>query len=356
MTQYRDILDRLARGREVSQEELAELVTLSGEPRVLDYARGLAREVRQEWYGHKVYLRGLVEISSHCSGGCYYCGLRAENRSLERYSLSEEQIMEACREGYALGLRSFVLQGGQMMDLEERIANLVVALKSAMPDAAVTLSLGEQRSSTYEAWRKAGADRYLLRHETASAEHYAQLHPARMSFAERLACLEELHRLGYQRGAGFMVGTPGQTNEMLAHEVEFLKDLSPEMVGIGPFIPQKDTPLGGMARGDVATTLMMLSLVRAALPKALMPATTALATTAGNGTLLGVLSGANVVMPNITPRQYRGSYAIYDGKKSSGTESAEGIERLAEELHSIGYEATMTRGDHPDFPDSEAKR
>lgn len=355
MTGYRDILERLALGREVGQDELARLVCLADQERVLDYARGIAREVRTEWFGHGVYVRGLVEISNRCSGGCYYCGLRAENRAVERYALSEEEIIGACRQGYQLGLRSFVLQGGERHDIEEPIARLVGEIKRELPDVAITLSLGEQSRECYQRWRSAGADRYLLRHESATPEHYAMLHPERMRWEERVACLEVLRGLGYQRGAGFMVGTPGQTPEMLAHEVEFLSQMSPEMVGIGPFIPQGDTPFGGMPRGDVATTLMMLALVRVALPKTLMPATTALATTANDGTLLGVLSGANVVMPNITPTKYRASYAIYDGKKSTGTESAEGLERLAEELHSIGYEAVLSRGDHPDFRDSEAR-
>lgn len=349
MTHYRDILDRLACGREASQEELAGLVSLAHDERVLSYAQGLAREVRTEWYGRGVYIRGLVEISNRCSQGCYYCGLRTENRSLERYELSEDEILAACHEGYALGLRSFVLQGGERRNITEQTTAVVRRIKEELPDVALTLSLGEQTESTYEAWRQAGADRYLLRHESATPSHYAMLHPERMSWKGRVECLQLLSRLGYQRGAGFMVGTPGQSEEMLAHEVDFLRDMRPEMVGIGPFLPQSDTPFGTMPSGDVATTLMMLALVRVALPKALMPATTALATTAGEGTQLGVLSGANVVMPNITPLLYRASYAIYDGKKSSGTESAEGLERLAEELHSIGYEAVMSRGDHPDF-------
>ncbi len=353
MVNYRDILHRLALGGEVTQEQLAELVALASETRVLDYARGLAREVRTEWYGNRVIVRGLVEISNRCSGGCYYCGLRAENGNVSRYELSEEEILDSCRAGYALGLRSFVLQGGERRNVTDSVARVVGLIKDEMPDVAVTLSLGEQSKQTYEQWRGAGADRYLLRHESATPSHYATLHPERMRWEERVECLRVLGNLGYQRGAGFMVGTPGQSVEMLAHEVKFVRELRPEMVGIGPFIPQSDTPFGGMPRGDVATTLMMLAMVRIALPKALMPATTALATTATNGTLIGVLSGSNVVMPNITPLKYRDSYAIYDGKKSSGTESAEGLERLAEELWSIGYEVTLGRGDHPEFVEKQ---
>ena len=349
MTNYRDILRRLALGNEVGFRELEELVALAGDERVLDYARGLAREVRTEWFGNQVFIRGLVEISNRCSGGCYYCGLRAENCKVTRYELSEEEVMDSCRVGYGLGLRSFVLQGGERKSITEQTARVVRRIKEEMPDVAVTLSLGEQSRETYECWRMAGADRYLLRHESATPEHYATLHPERMVWEERVACLGVLAELGYQIGAGFMVGTPGQTTAMLAHEVEFLAEMAPQMVGIGPFIPQGDTPLGNMPRGSVEQTLMMLSLVRIALPKALMPSTTALATTAEQGTHLGILSGANVVMPNITPAQYRASYAIYDGKKSSGTEAAEGLEKLVGELRAIGYEATFGRGDHPDF-------
>ena len=349
MTNYRDILRRLTLGEGVTSREIEGSVALAEDGRVLDYARGLAREVRTEWFGNKVFIRGLVEISNRCSGGCYYCGLRSDNYRVERYELSEDEIVESCREGYGLGLRSFVLQGGERRNITEQTARVVSRIKAEMPDVAVTLSLGEQSRSTYERWRRVGADRYLLRHESATPEHYATLHPERMRWEERVACLDVLAELGYQRGAGFMVGTPGQTTAMLAHEVEFLRTMAPQMVGIGPFIPQGDTPFGGMPRGSVEQTLMMLSLVRMALPKTLMPSTTALATTAEQGTRLGILSGANVVMPNITPRRYRASYAIYDGKKSSGTEAAEGLERLAEELHAIGYEATFGRGDHPDF-------
>lgn len=348
MNNYKEILERLASGREVPAAEVKSLIDRPEES-LLAYAGGLAREVAVQSFSNGVYLRGLVEVGSHCVGGCYYCGLRAENRALVRYELSNEEIMASCREGYALGFRSFVLQGGERYDRSESVAEVVRMIKSEMPEVAVTLSLGEQSREVYALWRQAGADRYLLRHETATREHYERLHPARMTHESRLRCLQELREEGYQIGAGFMVGSPYQTTKELAAELEFLATLRPEMVGIGPFIPQSATPFAGMSSGDVATTLLMISLVRLTLPKALIPATTALASKDENGTVRGVMAGANVVMPNLTPHRYRAGYAIYDGKKSIGSEAAEGVEILSEMLHKVGYEARMTRGDHPDF-------
>lgn len=348
MTNYKEILERLALTGEVTFGDAKSLIE-RGDECVSDYAAGLAREVAAEHFANGVYLRGLVEVGSYCSGGCFYCGLRAENCSLERYELSEEEILEACREGYGLGFRSFVLQGGQRGDRVQSVTDVVRSIKQEMPSIAVTLSLGEQSRATYEAWREAGADRYLLRHETATRQHYERLHPERMSYDNRLRCLYDLRSLGYQIGAGFMVGSPYQGAEELAREIEFLGGLRPEMVGIGPFIPQSATPFAGMPSGSVEQTLLMISLVRLALPKALIPATTALASKDENGTARGVLAGANVVMPNLTPQKYRAGYAIYDGKKSMGSEAAEGVAILSELLHRIGYEAIMSRGDHPDF-------
>lgn len=351
MSAYKPILEWLATHHEASHRELVGLIR-NADSKVLDYASGLAREVASEVFGNSVYIRGLVEISNRCSGGCYYCGLRAENRSLLRYTLSEEEIVTASREGYALGLRSFVLQGGEVHDRAEEVARVVRRVKEVCPEAAVTLSLGEQPSEVYELWRTAGADRYLLRHESATPSHYALLHPERQTYERKQHCLAELRALGYQIGAGFMVGSPYQTEEELAREVEYLLALRPEMVGIGPFIPQHSTPFADARRGSVEQTLLMVSLARVALPKALIPSTTALASSDVQGMTRGILAGANVVMPNITPSQYRPDYAIYDGKKSSGSESGEGIEQLRRELESVGYKAALVRGDHPDFVDN----
>lgn len=349
MSNRKTIINQLARERVATHEELAWLIRTADES-TLEWASGLAREITSEYYGRRVYLRGLVEVSNRCARGCYYCGLRTENLDLERYELSEEEILEcclrACKEG---GLRSVVLQGGERSNLSERVASVVRKLKAAMPDVAVTLSFGEQEPEVYALWRDAGADRYLLRHETASKEHYNLLHPKSMSYEHRIESLDVLHELGYQRGAGFMVGSPFQTERELALEIEFLGRLQPEMVGIGPFIPQSATPFAGMKRGGVEQTLLMISLVRLVLPKALIPATTALASADESGTIKGLRAGANVIMPNVTPTRYREAYAIYDGKKSSGTESMEGIAALQAELQRAGFSAAMERGDHPDF-------
>ena len=348
MNNYKAILERLALRGEASHAELVQVISRADEG-MLAYAMGLAREIADDTFGRKVYLRGLVEISNRCSGGCYYCGLRAENRIVNRYSLSEEEIVAACTRGYELGLRSLVLQGGEIKSDGKDIADVVRRIKTEMPDVAVTLSLGEQSEDVYDLWRRAGTDRYLLRHESATKEHYERLHPERMSFETRMRCLYTLRSMGYQIGAGFMVGSPFQREEELAREVEFLLELRPEMVGIGPFIPQSATPFAEKRRGGVEQTLLMVSLARLALSKALIPSTTALASSDSEGTARGIMAGANVVMPNITPLRYRPDYAIYDGKKSFGTESAEGLTELCGVLQRVGYQAAMERGDHPDF-------
>lgn len=348
MDTYKQILERLARERRVNHAEMVRLVEGADGER-LAWACGLAREIRSEYFGRGVFLRALVEVSNCCSGGCYYCGLRAENAHIHRYTLSAEEILGACRNGYGLGFRSFVLQAGEVRGRAEEVARIVESIKNEMPDVAVTLSLGEEGEEVYRRWRSAGADRYLLRHESATKAHYEQLHPERMTFESRQECLNTLRHLGYQVGAGFMVGSPYQGVEHLAREVEFVGEWQPEMVGIGPFIPQSNTPFARFERGSVELTLLMVALTRIVLPKALIPATTALATADKEGTVRGMMAGANVVMPNLTPAKVRADYAIYDGKKSVGTESGEGLVGLCEMLNRAGYEALLTRGDHPDF-------
>lgn len=348
MRDYKQILERLAAYKEAPIEGLRRMIeAVDGD--ILDYAASMAREVASGVFSRKVYIRGLIEISNRCTAGCYYCGLRSENRSLNRYALTGAEVVEAVREGYALGLRSFVLQGGELHNQADFIAGLARDIKSEFADVALTLSLGEQQREVYEKWFEAGAERYLLRHESATKAHYRRLHPESMSYDNRMGCLAELRKIGYQVGAGFMVGSPFQGAEELAREVEFLLEFQPEMVGIGPFIPQHSTPFAQMKRGGVERTLLMLSLSRLALPKALIPSTTALASSDKCGTIRGIMAGANVVMPNLTPLRYRADYAIYDGKKSSGSESAEGIEALRRELEGAGYVAGFVRGDHPDF-------
>ncbi len=331
------IIDSLRRGEWPSDQLLVELIEeYSGES--VERVCRAARATSEEHFGRRVWLRGLVEVWSRCEGGCRYCGLMAENRELCRYEMTSEEIVDACREAYRLGLRTFVLQGGQVRDRAEMVEGVVRTLKSEFPDAAVTLSLGEQPREVYERWRRVGADRYLLRHETASEEHYGLLHPERMNFHHRRECLGWLKELGYWVGAGMMVGSPWQRSEDLVADLHYLRELRPEMVGIGPFMPQSDTPLGEWPRGSVEKTLLMVALVRLLLPTAMIPATTALASADGEGTLRGLLAGANVVMPNVTPRRYRSRYAIYDNKKNSGSEAAEGIDRLRADLQTIDYE------------------
>ncbi len=355
MPKCADIVDRLRAEGRLSREDYARLLR-EYDSSTLDYIGRVAREVKEQTFGNGVYLRGLVEISNRCSCGCYYCGLRAENQSVVRYSMSADEILASCATGYRAGLRTFVLQGGEVKGREDFVAEVVRQIKAQFEGVAVTLSLGEQPTEVYELWRRAGADRYLLRHESAVKEHYEQIHPPRMSFEGRHKCLAELRRLGYQIGAGFMVGVAGQTVDVLVEEMKLLEELRPEMVGIGPFMPQADTPLGGQPRGGVELTLLLLSMARLVLPESLIPATTALATAEGSGTIKGVLAGANVVMPNITPACYREQYAIYDGKKSSGTECVEGIEKLDRELAEVGCRVDLSRGDHPKFRSIEEKK
>ena len=336
------IIDSLRRGCVPPDQSLVRLIEECTEESVARVCRA-ARATSEEHFGRRVWLRGLVEVWSRCEGGCLYCGLRAENRGLGRYEMTSEEIVETCREGYSLGLRTFVLQGGQVRDRAEKVESVVRILKAEFPDAAVTLSLGEQPREVYERWRRAGADRYLLRHETASEGHYRLLHPERMNFHHRRECLGWLKELGYQTGAGMMVGSPHQRAEDLVADLGYLADLQPDMVGIGPFMPQGQTPFAEWPRGSVERTVLMVALVRLLLPTAMIPATTALASADGEGTVRGVLAGANVVMPNLTPQKYRAQYAIYDHKKSTGSEAAEGIESLRANFDSIGYEICWSK-------------
>jgi biotin synthase len=264
--------------------------------------------------------------------------------------LTEEEILKCCREGYSLGLRTFVLQGGEdPVWRGERIAALVREIKNNCPDCAVTLSLGEHSKEVYRLWKEAGADRYLLRHETATADHYRQLHPARQSWERRMQCLKDLKEIGYQTGCGFMVGSPGQTVEHLVEELIFLQEFQPHMVGIGPFIPQKDTPFADEKAGTLEQTLLLLSLIRLLLPKVLLPATTALGTIHSGGRELGFLAGANVCMPNLSPAGVRKHYAIYDNKLSDGAEAVESLGALQKRLQTVGCEMSLSRGDYVDF-------
>ena len=342
----KELIDKLHHTQELTREEF--LTLLSNRNTETDlYARRLARGVRQKIYGDQVYIRGLIEFTSYCRNDCYYCGLRRSNHAAQRYRLTEEDILSCCQQGYELGFRTFVLQGGEDGYFTgERLAGLVRHIKKQYPDCALTLSVGERTEEEYRAFRKAGADRYLLRHETADETHYRILHPEPLSLQHRKDCLRTLKKLGFQTGAGFMVGSPGQTAETLAEDFLFLKELDPEMVGIGPFISHKDTPFRSREDGTLEDTLFYLALVRLMLPRALLPATTALGTIAPDGRELGILSGANVVMPNLSPLSVRKKYMLYDGKISTGDEAAEGIKNLKKRMETIGCQIVTDRGDY----------
>lgn len=317
---------------------------------ILQYLQGLARKNATENFGTDIYMRGLIEFTNYCKNDCYYCGIRKGNLCAERYRLSETEIMECCEEGYRLGFRTFVLQGGEDPYYSaDRIADLVRTIKKRFSDCAVTLSFGEHSRGTYEKWFAAGADRYLLRHETASKSHYQKLHPAEMSYDNRVRCLYDLKDIGYQVGSGFLVGSPFQTEYELAEDLIFLDRLKPHMIGIGPFISHKDTPFREEVSGTLEQTLIMISLLRLIFPNALIPATTALATIAPDGREQGILSGANVVMPNLSPVSVRKKYMLYDNKICTGDEAAECRKCLDLRIRKIGYNLVEARGDYPGF-------
>ena len=313
---------------------------------IYECARAKAESLRDLHYGRRVFLRGLIEFTSYCKNDCYYCGLRRSNRNAERYRLTKEQILECADYGASLGFHTFVLQGGEDGHFTDaKLCEIVSEIKSAHPDCAVTLSVGERSYESYKALRNAGADRYLLRHETATAEHYSRLHPANLTLENRKRCLYDLKSLGFQVGAGFMVGSPYQKSENLAEDLLFLREFSPQMVGIGPFIPHRDTPFGECMPGTLKLTLLMLALTRLMLPKVLLPATTALGTIASDGRERGVLAGANVVMPNLSPVDVRKKYLLYNDKLCSGDETAEHIKELRERFSKINCTLDMSRGD-----------
>ena len=305
--------------------------------------------VRKRYYGTDVYIRGLIEFTNYCRNNCYYCGIRRGNSQVDRYRLSSKDILDCCAEGYRLGFRTFVLQGGEdLFFTDENICQLIKSIKKGFPDCAVTLSIGEKSRDSYEKYFAAGADRYLLRHETANYEHYRQLHPPDLSLDNRRRCLKDLKAIGYQVGAGFMVGSPGQTVETLYEDLQFLRELNPHMVGIGPFIPQGDTPFGKEQTGTVDMTVTLLAIIRLLLPRVLLPATTALGTIDPMGREKGLMAGANVVMPNLSPKRVRAKYVLYDKKICTGEEAAECIECLKNRVGNIGYRIVCSRGDYID--------
>lgn len=342
---FYELCDKLEKEHCLDMGEYVELIE-SFCPENAQYIFAKARLAANSVYSNIVFLRGLIEISSYCRNDCLYCGLRKSNKHAARYRLSRQQILECCEQGYALGLRTFVLQGGEdAYFTDEIICEIVSQIKSKYSDCAITLSLGERKYESYKAMFEAGADRYLLRHETADKSHYQKLHPEKMRFENRISCLENLKEIGFQTGCGFMVGSPFQTTQNLACDLKFIEKFKPHMVGLGPFIPHKDTPFAGFEKGSAQLTLLMLSIVRLMMPNVLLPATTALSTIENSGHILGLNAGANVIMPNLSPIDTRKKYSIYDGKKHTDVQAAENIARLIRELENAGYRFEITKGD-----------
>lgn len=345
---FRNIVDSLKASRNISRDDLSYLLTCDGTDN--EYLFEAARGISDEVFHKEVYLRGLIEYSNYCSRNCYYCGIRGGNLNADRYRLSEEEILSCCDMGAKLGFKTFVLQSGEdPFYTDDVIVDLVKKIKSAHPDCAVTLSIGEKTHESYRKYFDAGADRYLLRHETANEEHYSKLHPENMSGANRKKCLFDLKQIGYQVGCGIMIGTPYQTVDNIYEDIVFMQELMPHMIGIGPFIAHKDTPFKDEPDGSVDRTLRLLSILRLLFPKVLLPATTALGTADALGREKGILAGANVMMPNLSPVKVRKKYLLYDGKICTGEEAAECNACMKARVERIGFHIADSRGDHPDF-------
>ena len=343
--QCRKLIDKLNREKHLDFPEWVALWSnYSDDDRI--YAGELARSVAVKHFGRKVYIRGIVEFSNHCGNDCFYCGIRKSNGKVKRYTLSDEVILDCCQIGYQNGIRTFVLQSGEAVELDSaHLCGLVRSIKSRFADCAVTLSLGELSFEEYSLLREAGADRYLLRHETADKVHYGKMHPKSMSWENRMECLRNLKKLGFQTGCGIMTGSPFQSAESLAQDMLFMESLQPEMVGIGPFIPHKDTPFAKFPAGTLESTLMAVSLCRIMLEKSLLPSTTALGALQSNGRELGILAGANVIMPNLTPPDAQDNYILYENKKRADVPVLQAVADLQSRLDVIGYTFYTGRGD-----------
>lgn len=343
MMQLEHWVEQLAARKDAPDEVLCALIENAEAEEPLGKA---ADAVRRSWYGTDVYIRGLIEFTNYCKNDCYYCGIRRSNPKVERYRLSQEQILDCCEQGWALGYRTFVLQGGEdPWFTDERICGIVRKIKERYPECAVTLSIGEKERESYAAYRAAGADRYLLRHETANEVHYGRLHPASMSGAHRKRCLFTLRELGYQVGAGFMVGAPYQTTDHLVEDLRFLQELRPAMIGIGPYLTHHDTPFHDQPNGSLHKTIRLLSILRLMFPYALIPATTALGTIHPQGRELGLRAGANVIMPNLSPGNVREKYQLYENKICTGEEAAQCRGCLERRVKWSGYQVVTDRGD-----------
>lgn len=339
------LIKKLAKEHDLTDQELLELITTT-ELEANQLLAAEADKIRQQHYGKKVYIRGLIEFTNYCKNNCYYCGIRAGNTQAQRYRLTKKQILDCCADGYRLGFRTFVLQGGEdPYYTDERICDIVAAIRAQHPDCAITLSIGEKERASYQAYFDAGANRYLLRHETASEEHYAKLHPASMSLANRKRCLFDLKEIGYQVGSGFMVGSPYQTPANLLADLRFLQELEPDMIGIGPYITHEQTPFADKKSGTAEQTLRLLSVLRLMFPYALLPSTTALGTIHPNGRELGLKAGGNVVMPNLSPVNVRKLYELYENKICTGEEAAQCRGCLEARVRMAGYEIVTDRGD-----------
>ncbi len=345
MSKILELIDKLYETHSLSVEEYEYLITNKCD-KAVEKLKRYAVETRKKYYSNHVYVRGLIEVSNICKNDCYYCGIRKSNLNCDRYRLSKSQILECCDEGYALGFRTFVLQGGEDGTFsDEWLCDLITTIKSRYPDCAITLSLGEREKESYQKLYDSGADRYLLRHETADEFHYSQLHPSNLTLENRIKCLHDLKEIGFQVGCGFMVGSPHQSTKNIAQDLKFIENFQPDMCGVGPFIPHKDTIYKNEKAGDAELCCYLLSIIRLIKPNILLPATTALGTVKSDGRERGILSGANVIMPNLSPLSVRKKYALYDGKISTGDESAQSLANLKKSMHAIGYEVVVDRGD-----------
>lgn len=343
------LIDKLYNEHTLQKDEYVALLSNVSKD-LSEYLFARSAALARERFGNKIYIRGLIEFTNYCKNNCFYCGIRAENIKAERYRLSKEDILSCCQEGYALGYRTFVLQGGEDPHFNDDIlCDIVYSIKSKYPDCAVTLSVGERSRESYQRLFDSGANRYLLRHETADASHYSKLHPVNMSLENRMECLYNLKDIGYQTGTGFMVGSPYQTAATIAEDLLFISRLKPQMVGIGPFIPHKDTPFRSCAAGSMEMTLFLIGVLRLMIPPLLIPSTTALGTISPTGREKGILAGANVVMPNLSPVKVRKKYALYDNKICTGEEAAECSGCLERRMNSIGYTLCVDRGDYKEI-------
>ncbi len=339
------VIEKLIKNRSLSLSEYEQLVLAFNEE-TAEILRNEAVRLRKEVYGSSVYIRGLIEISNICKNDCYYCGIRKSNTNCQRYRLVKEEILSCCENGYNSGFRTFVLQGGEDgFFADDYLCSLVKEIKTKYPDCAVTLSLGERSRESYQKLFDSGADRYLLRHETADEEHYSALHPKNLTLKNRMKCLSDLREIGFQVGCGFMVGSPYQTARTIAKDLKFIAQFKPDMCGIGPFIPHRDTPFKNEKAGTAELTCYLLSVIRIIHPNVLLPSTTALGTIVKNGREKGILSGANVVMPNLSPVSSRDKYELYNNKLNTGAESAEKLLELKKIIADIGYEIVSDRGD-----------